>query len=256
MILKKNTCNRRFMKIFQRSVLMVIVMMGAGGMGKSFAVESLTVGFIEGSVFVIADETPAQKTPLTKAYSLQPGQQIQTEPGGTVEVLFPAALILRLGPSSRVHLFPAKGKQHPQHAVPAELLLGDAWVNATAMKQETPVEIAAGTCLLESDSGVFRITLHSDRSAEIKNYTSSLKVHGPLEPARPSQSYPSPAADSLPAPVTPSGKKWEQELPPLTKMVVWPNGGMTKPFRFAAKADQTAWVLWNQGRDKGQNQQP
>ena len=47
-------------------------------------------------------------------------------------------------------------------------------------------------------------------------------------------------------------EKWENEMAPFTKMIVWPDGNATKPFRFAEKGDRTEWVLWNQARDSSQ----
>ena len=258
MPMKGNTHSRRFIKGFQRVIIQVLLLTGIGCIGKGFAVEPVTVEFIEGNVFVITGEAPEQKVPLTKTYSLQPGQRIQTEPGGTVELLFPDTVILRVGSSSSVRLFPAKGKTgQPASSIPAVLLAGEAWVNVTALKRENPVGIATGTCLLETDTGVFRVILHLDQAVEIKDYHGSLKVSGPLDPALQSPLQASTDTDSQPAPAAPSSRKWEQELRPFTKMVVWrPAGRIAKPFRFAAKADQTKWVLWNQARDKRRAKQP
>ena len=42
---------------------------------------------------------------------------------------------------------------------------------------------------------------------------------------------------------------WRYRIEPYRKLIIQASGEETKPFRFTARADLSAWVRWNQLRD-------
>jgi hypothetical protein len=49
---------------------------------------------------------------------------------------------------------------------------------------------------------------------------------------------------------TPAEEPWRYQIEPYWEMILRASGEETKPFRFSARADVSAWVRWNQERDE------
>lgn len=234
--------------LFRRLILVAVLSGCCCFVGKGGATEPLKINLFEGDAWLIVNGPSAEKISLPKEIVTPADQLIQTTSGGKIELRYPDACVLRIGPSSILRVLPV-GMEIPR----ALVLSGEAWISAAAVNRGTPIRLATETCLITTD-GIFRVSVHPDRAVEVKAYRGTTTVRGPYTADKgPPVDTPTPA-ETQPALDPPKNalEKWEYEVSPFTKLIVWPAGNATKPFRFAAKADRTAWVLWNEARDISQ----
>lgn len=232
-------------KIACLTLLFAIILLTAAA--NSALAQAVRVSFLEGRAWVSAGGQTAKEHSLDKGQLIEPGQMIRTEAGAKAELTISGRGMLRLGPSSVIRVLPEKGQgQYTAPRAQALLISGELWVTGKTGAQQPPIGIATASCLANTTDGVFRLTLYPDRTVEVKAYGGTIRVSGPEAPPPGMAPSPPPASPAPTAPPAP----WKYDLSPHTKMVVWPDGSATRPFRFVARADLTAWVQWNLERDK------
>jgi hypothetical protein len=227
------------------TLLLAVILLSASG-SKARA-QAIRVSYLEGKAWVSSTvgPPPPKEYRLDNGQALQPGQVVRTGAGAKVELQISGMGILRLGASSvmRVPSTQTGGGDSASHAQ-ATLISGNLWVNGRPGDHPAPIEIATASCVVETTGGVFRVTIYPDHTLEVKGYGGAIRVSGPETPRPATESSHSPAS------ATAHPTAWKYELSLHTKIVVWPNGTATPPFRFVAKADETAWVQWNLQRDE------
>jgi FecR protein len=227
------------------TLLLAFILLTAAG--NNARAQAMRVSFLEGKAWISSTvgPPPPKEYRLDSGQVLQPGQVLRTEAGARVELQISGMGILRLGPSSVMRVPPTQtdGGDSASHAQ-ATLISGDLWANGRPGNHPAPIGIATASCLVETTGGVFRVTIYPDHSLEVKDYGGIIRVSEPEMP-------PPPGAGSSRSPASAAAQPaaWKYELSLHTKIVVWPDGTATPPFRFVAKADETAWVQWNLQRD-------
>jgi hypothetical protein len=212
---------------------------------------AIKITFVEGKVALLAGSVD-KEMPLKMGDMLRVNHIIRTGRDGKIELTFPDACILRLGPESKLRILSINGNPKVEHGgVRAFLVFGDLWAYTAASKRESRFGIGLQGCITETFDGVYRIKAFPDQTVEVKTYRGVVDVTSPVEIADSSQRESTDAKEKPAASETASTEigNWSFALPAFNLFIFRPQLKPGKPFRFAAKGDQTPWVKWNIQRD-------
>jgi len=122
------------------------------------------------------------------------------------------------------------------------LLAGNAWVTmARVDDRKGRFRLLTPLAGVETDRGIFRLTVFPDGSAIVKLYAGSAHVR---------QASPARNPDARENPPARQKRTWHHLLKPMHQLFIRPNGIPTQPYPFTVKADQSGWVLWNRHQDE------
>ncbi len=204
--------------------------------------------YIEGQVLLKDRSSELQAATMGKR--LRSGESIQTLSQGKVALTFSDDSIIRLGENSEMLIKMKRTPQNdPPYRIRAILTKGMAWMN---LSRRTPgnenLDTVTRYGLMTSSNGIFRIKHFPDQSQSIKFYKGTGTISGPID------DYPirtdAKGEELVSVEGAPSISPWRFGLKAYEQVIIKQTGIATKPFRFAAKADQTVWVRWNQQQDK------
>lgn len=206
------------------------------------------VSFLEGPVLIKDRSSDIRDATLDGI--IKTGESVQTRDQGKAGLTLSDGSILRLGPNTELLI---KLKRTPQKNLPyriqAILGKGRLWVNRAAGKQNLEKwETVTRDCLVISSQGVFRIDYFPDGAQLIKFYKGDGVIRGPVSFLSIKEA--NQGDDAAFAETSVSVPPWQFRLKAYEQIIINSMGRATKPFRFAAKADQTPWVRWNQALDK------
>lgn len=203
----------------------------------------IKVNLMGGRVFRLTGAGGAE-TPLTKWHGLSAGHRIRTDENARVELVFVDRCVLRLGPASMLSIVSDGGGLESVRAV---LMAGNLWANVPGdPARSIPVAVATDVVIAVTMAGIFRVIVHPDDATEIKVYDGTISISGRPEKSD-AAGRPGVTDTDIPSPAV--TENWEHYVTAFRKLVAWPAGRVTKPYRFAAKADQDNWVQWNRQRD-------
>ena len=191
-----------------------------------------------------------EAAPLGKM--VRAGERIQTLSKGKVAMTLSDGGVIRLGENSEMLIrMKRTPERDPAYGIQVILIKGKAWINLsgrTPDNDEDHLEFVVRRGILSSSQGVFRIDYFPDQAKIIKFYKGTGVISGPVDDPPITSKADEAPGDSVvePVPVSP----WRFRLSAYEQVIMRPSGMATKPFRFAAKADQDAWVRWNETQDK------
>ena len=191
--------------------------------------------------------SPEQR-PLETNEILYAGSVLQTGGGSKMELTFSDNSIVRLNGDSSIELgIDDRNEEKQTWRFQVKLLKGNIWVTLPEQPEDrgSPQILAVGA-LLEGEKCSFRVTLYQDGAAEMKVYSGYVTASGPFVYKKEvSRFLLQPAGDDEMRVTDP----WRYRIEPYRKIIIQASGKETKPFRFAARADMSEWVQWNQQRD-------
>jgi hypothetical protein len=205
------------------------------------------VSLLEGEATLV--QSPGIQRPLIMGETVFIESILQTGGASKVELTFTDHSVVRLNEDSAIELGALGGdveKHDGRHQV--KLSKGEIWVTIPDPPEDrvSPQILVAGA-LLVGAGNVFRATLFQDGAAEVKTYSGDITASGPFVFVKEGSSFLiRPAGDDDEMRIT---LPWRYRIEPYRKMLIQASGEETKPFRFTARADQSAWVRWNQIRD-------
>jgi FecR protein len=205
-----------------------------------------TVTRLEGAS-ASARSTRTQR-PLVAGETLNAGSILQTGDATKVELTFVDRGVVRLDKDSSIELgvdTGSAGKQVDRFQV--RLLKGRMWVTLPdPPESRNSLEILVAGALLVGGEGVFRTELFPDGAAEMKVYSGYVTASGTFVFARKNSRF---LLQPAGGEETRNTAPWRYRIESYRKIIIRASGEETKPFRFTAKADLSAWVRWNQRRD-------
>ncbi len=215
--------------------------------------DSVRVCYMEGQAMLKKRDGVAEFQPVNLNQIITTGDCLRTSDNGKISLAMAGKGVIRLAPNSEIEFFQEKMLNTENNIDCATVFhKGMAWVNSSfeAMTQGK-IRILFRHGYVTSTQGVFRITRFSDGAYVIKMYQGTGTINGPLSTpveAVATTSGPGPAKSESDA--DGGATPWRFQIKSYEQIIIRPDGRPTKPFRFAGKADQTDWVLWNQRQDK------
>lgn len=202
-----------------------------------------SIVFLEGMASLVGKENKRVRQ-IAQGDTFKTGDLIRTAIKGRLILQFPEGSYLRCNELTTVAIEslsfdPISGKRD----IRCEVRSGNVWMYVTQSSQiKGGIALSAPLVVSETDSGIFRITVHSDNSVLLKVYRGLVYIHNP----RPAKK----AASSGKTIRVGSKKNWSHYVKPMYQLLVRTDGTASFPFRFMTNADRNEWVLWNQALDK------
>ena len=186
----------------------------------------IDVTFLKGNAYHIKKGKPNIQS-LSPGDNLSWGEQVITHKSSIIELKFPRKNYIRLDEHTTFQLLSVVSCEQttPQYSN-LNLVQGKIWINVSKIYgQKLDLAISTRTAISVLQSSVCRVNVNSDDSVIIKVYRGEVIVSGSAE----DDTY---IARSM------------------QQIIVRPDGRITKPFRFTAKADSNSWVRWNRQKDQ------
>lgn len=187
--------------------------------------------------------------PLVLGDTLYAGAVLRTGSASRVEVVLADRGTVRLSGDTSIELAAHRSDAETvSEQFQVALLEGEMWVNLPKQAENhKTLQVLVGHTLLMGPESVFRAVLFSDGAAEIKTYKGQVTASGPFEIQKDNNRF---GLNVLMDDEAGYVEPWRYKIEPYRKILVQASGNGTRPFRYAARADITEWVLWNQERDE------
>jgi ferric-dicitrate binding protein FerR (iron transport regulator) len=221
------------------------------------------VALIEGSAELSRKETDLTQL-LNQGDLIVDGDRVATGEKARLELAMPDGSFLRFAQKTTFELISVDyDDQTKQRDIEVHAALGKTWAKVSNLVggggrfQVTSENAVAGI-----RGTTYRMNVNSDTSVVVKVYEGAVEVSSPpktaIKPGGVSKpggvegphpvSGPHPVAG--PHPVT--MEEWTYIVRAMQQIVIYPDGTVSKPFRFDPAVDMDDWVRWNQSRDKVQ----
>jgi len=242
--------------------VLVSVMLGALLVsGPVFAnPEGPKVTFVKG-VVETGPKADGAFTKLKRNKSVAPGHFVKTGENSRAELKFSDGSVLRIGPSSLLHVKEASfDKKTKAVTVDATVIGGKAWANVSKLVgSESKFEVTSHNAVAGVRGTVFRVNVDRDDATVVKVYDGAVAVsNSPFfsdKPASASVTPIDPNRQQIAAPFQEVSKKeWEQIVKRMMEVHIGPDGNMSQANTFTADQDKVEdpdWVNWNLACDKG-----
>jgi hypothetical protein len=231
------------------------------GSSTAMAAAGPVASFVKGTV----ESGPSAEGPFTKVKrndALTGGTFLRTGENARAEVKFTDGSVIRVGPSSTLHLaaagFDASKKEVK---VDATLVGGKAWANvAKLVGSEAKFEVKSANAVAGVRGTVFRINVEKDAATVVKVYDGAVAVsNSPFFSDKPDKNAAltpiDPNRRQIAAPFQEISKKeWEQVVARMMETRVAADGQMSTATAFTSdkdKLEDPEWVNWNLACDKG-----
>lgn len=220
--------------------------------------------FVKGDVeFGASAEGPMER--LKKMRKVPPGSFVKTGEGARLELKFPDGSVVRVGPSSMVHItasgFDPKSKEVQ---VEANVVSGQVWANVSKLVgSEARFQVKTQNAVAGVRGTVFRVNIDRDKATVVKVYNGAVAVSNSpffsnqgkesagVGPIRQDRKEIAPPFQQI------SKKEWEQRVEKMMQVRVGPDGTMSKAASFTVEEEKQAdaaeaeWVNWNLSCDQG-----
>ena len=188
---------------------------------------------------------------------VKPGAFLRVGENSRAELKWPDGSILRVGPSSLLHIkesgYNAKSKEV---SVDATLVGGKAWAQVSNLVgTEAKFQVKSQNAVAGVRGTVFRINVDKDDATVVKVYDGAVAVsNSPFFQDKPDDK------NAAASPIDPnrkqiaspfqeiSKKEWEQIVAKMMEVRVGPDGKMSSASQFSAESDKLEdpeWVNWN-----------
>lgn len=220
--------------------------------------------FIKGDVeYGPSAEGPFER--LKKKRSVPVGNFVKTGEGARAELKFPDGSVVRVGPSSMLHIaasgYDGKTKEVK---VEANVVGGQVWANVSKMVgSEAKFQVKTENAVAGVRGTVFRVNLDRDKATVVKVYNGAVAVSnspffanegandtsgvGPIRKDRVQIAAPFEKV---------SKKEFEEVVERMMSVRVGPDGSLSKPQPFTLEdekkdAGEAEWINWNLSCDQG-----
>jgi hypothetical protein len=200
--------------------------------------------------------------PLNQGDLLIDGDRVSTGERARLELAMPDGSFLRFAQKTKFELISVDyDEQIKQRDIEVHAALGKTWAKVSNLiGGGGRFQVASQHAVVGIRGTTYRMNVNSDTSVVVKVYEGAVEVSSPPKTAekpgaasKPSRvegphpvSGPHPVAG--PRPVT--MQEWTYIVRAMQQIVIYPDGTVSKPFRFDPAVDMDDWVRWNQNRDK------
>lgn len=240
-----------------------LLLLPAQGDAKA-AAKGPEASFVKGDVEYGAKADGPMKR-LKKKRKVPPGSFVKTGEGARLELKFPDGSVVRVGPSSMVHIT-ASGFDPKSKEVQAEanVVSGQVWANVSKLVgSEARFQVKTQNAVAGVRGTVFRVNIDRDKATVVKVYNGAVAVSNSpfftnqgkesagVGPIRSDRKEIAPPFQEV------SKKEWEQRVEKMMQVRVGPDGVMTKAASFTLEEEKKAdeaeaeWVNWNLSCDNG-----
>lgn len=217
--------------------------------------------FVKGTV-EMGKKTDGPFKRLKRNKRVKAGSFVRTGENSRAELTFTDGSVLRLGPSSLLHVkeagFDTKAKKVE---VSAQLVGGKAWAKVSKLVgSDAKFEVKSQNAVAGVRGTVFRVNVDSDNATVVKVYDGAVAVsNAPHFAENPDKGKPvgpiNPNRKEIARPFAEISKKqWEQTVKNLMQVRVGADGKMDAAAAFTAESDKLEdpeWVNWNLACDSG-----
>jgi hypothetical protein len=251
-------------------VLVALFLLAAGSTG--FAQEpevvemegqEAEVTLIEGGAELSRKE-PALKKSLNQGDLLVDGDRVTTGEQARLELGMPDGSFLRFAQNTNFELISVDyDEQTKQRDIEIHAALGKAWAKVSNLTGGGGrFHVTSQNAVAGIRGTTYRMNVNSDTSVVVKVYEGAVEVSSPPKTAEKPGGVSKPGGVEGPQPV--SGphpvagprpvtmQEWTYIVRAMQQIVIYPDGTVSKPFRFDPEVDMDDWVRWNQTRDKMQ----
>jgi hypothetical protein len=209
--------------------------------------QQVRLTYLQGTAYQIrsAQERLALKPNMT----FGSGDVIQTSKGCRLELALPDSSLLRFNEDSEFMFkdiyFSASLNQR---RVTVLIVKGMLWASIKkSSNKRSRFEIAFQCLQTIVQEATFKMSLSAENLIIAKLYRGEAVVKYPATQSAPALSELCPGGSMT------KHRAWSHLLLPMHQVILFPEGQITKPFRFAAKTDFDSWVLWNRKRSQLQD---
>jgi ferric-dicitrate binding protein FerR (iron transport regulator) len=251
-------------------ILVAFVLLASGSTG--FAQEpevvemegrKAEVTLIEGSAELSRKE-PDLKQPLSQGDMLINRDRVATGEQARLELGMPDGSSLRFAQKTTFELISVDyDEQIKQRDIEVHAALGKTWAKVSDLVGGGGrFQITSQNAVAGIRGTTYRMNVNSDTSVVVKVYEGAVQVSSPPKTAEKPRTVSKPVGVEGPQPV--SGprpvagprpvtmQEWTYIVRAMQQIVIYPDGTVSKPFRFDPEVDMDDWVRWNQSRDKMQ----
>jgi hypothetical protein len=191
--------------------------------------------------------------------SLKGGDQVETAPGGKMEITLPDGSLLRFAGNTRFKIAAIDMDENAgTRNAKINVALGKTWANVNkGLKIKPNIDVASDNAVAGVRGTVYRMNVDQDQAVLVRVYEGEVKVEGGGKDKRqeakpplqgPPQKISGPTQVEGPKKV--SMEQWVYIVKSMQQIRVSSAGVPSKPESFTAKEDADEWVDWNKGRDK------
>ncbi len=209
---------------------------------------------VTGQVTLAAEDPSLVPRPMVVGDPLTPGEILHTGPKSRAALNIVGNCRLRVGEQSRLWFLAAEvAEAGNSRRVVVELAQGKIWVHNF---QSPPVKghfvVLTPSVAIEIHNAVCRIEFHKDKTTDVSVYQGQVWLSRFVAPDKLKMDKKAKADKLLnrPMPVPDRVRQWTYVVTAMQRTLVRPGGSAVRPFRFAAKADQSDWVRWNHKLDE------
>jgi len=254
--------------ILSALVALILLAVGSPGFAQEPEVvemegQKAEVTLIEGSAELSRKETDL-KQPLSRGDALLHGNRVATGEQARLELAMPDGSFLRFAQKTNFELISVDyDEQTKQRDIKVHAALGKTWAKVSNLVGGGGrFQVSAQNAVAGIRGTTYRMNVNSDTSVVVKVYEGAVQVSSPPETAEKPGSISKPSGVEGPHPV--SGphpvagphpvtmQEWTYIVRAMQQIVVYPDGTVSKPFRFDPEVDMDDWVRWNQNRDRMQ----
>lgn len=205
---------------------------------------SAQVSILEGQAWRVPEK--GERSALSKDALVHEGDTIETAEKTRLQVSFKDGSVLRLGPSSKLHLKSAYFGDKGEKNVSAKLLFGRVWSKVSGLVGgESKFEVETDNAVAGVRGTTFRVDASRDRSVLVRVYAGAVAMSpGALIPTA-AAATPG-TRKQIQGPKEISREQWEELVGRMMQMTVSADGVPGKPTAFAAIDDAgDEWAAWN-----------
>ena len=219
------------------------------------------VTLIEGSADLSRREPPLEQ-PLSQGDLLVDGDRVATGEEARLELGMPDGSFLRFAQKTAFELMSINYDERTrQRDIEIHAALGKTWAKVSDLVGGGGrFQVSSQNAVAGIRGTVYRMNVNSDTSVVVKVYKGAVEVSSPPKTAEKPGGVSEPSGVAGPQPV--SGphpvagphpvtmQEWTYIVRAMQQIVIYPDGTVSKPFRFDPQLDMDDWVRWNQNRDK------
>jgi ferric-dicitrate binding protein FerR (iron transport regulator) len=219
------------------------------------------VALIEGSAELSRKE-PDLKQLVNQGDLLVNGDHVATGEQARLELAMPDGSFLRFAQKTAFELVSVDyDEQTKQRDIEVHAALGKTWAKVSNLVGEGGrFQVTSKNAVAGIRGTTYRMNVNSDTSVVVKVYDGTVQVSSPPKTAEKPGGVSKPGGVEAPHPV--SGphpvagphpvtmEEWTYIVRAMQQIVIYPDGTVSKPFRFDPAVDMDDWVRWNQSRDE------
>ncbi len=207
---------------------------------------------VEGKALLIKKGSE-KKAPLIVNTLVNPGDVLQTESNGRVEIIINRESVVRMKENTRLTFGEFREKKSGKDATNVKLKGGTLWTKVKKFSGKfCRFELTLPTAVAGVYGTVYQTSLDKDSTAEVKVYSGEVAVKN--QPSKQGGTSPGdlgevPGPHEVPGPREVTMEEWTQIIRTMQKITIGKDGVPSAVTSFK-KVSSDTWEQWNEERDK------